>query len=518
MKLSLELLARELTLRNRSIQLFGNHESISAMQYSGYSLLQASPLFTSSFIYLSDLPPTTEQAEELRKSNSALLLFGCEPNSVPFGIGTLLCFDVIPTNKKEYIRHISRDLSNIFDHFEDWQQQLFSQSCLGDIQKALDISYPILHRPLHFFVDKAVGDIAIAGPTNYKGQPKEMANFSVMSRQFSNSFSKDSMYFHDAFLFPKGVIEVDTLCYNIFSNNTFSARIICSPLSAEDVFLSCDYTLITILGRAIQYAYTEPTESVYEANHDVIPFFTDLISGNPINKVVLQYSLSSRGWVNGYFTVIYLCVNREKSQYKRNCQYLCRILYDRFDNIIPFPYGDDIVIIHYGGESTPIDDFLSAFVEFTVNNDFQYGISNMSSELDNIAPMFRQARAAWLHIAEVSTNAAGFCFNDMAYHYILKNGISNYPPELLAAPELLRLRDYDTYNSSNYLETLYIYLSTGLNAVASSKALFIHHATMVYRLKRICEIGKIDFSNFNRLVYIYISYNILNITPEKTSS
>ena len=53
-----------------------------------------------------------------------------------------------------------------------------------------------------------------------------------------------------------------------------------------------------------------------------------------------------------------------------------------------------------------------------------------------------------------------------------------------------------------------------MNAVATSKALFIHHATMVYRIKRLKEIGGIDFSNIDKLAHLVLSFHLMEMQPE----
>ena len=47
-----------------------------------------------------------------------------------------------------------------------------------------------------------------------------------------------------------------------------------------------------------------------------------------------------------------------------------------------------------------------------------------------------------------------------------------------------------------------------MNALQASAALFVHRATMVYRLKRIQEIGGIDFNDADQVLYLQLSFRL----------
>lgn len=49
-----------------------------------------------------------------------------------------------------------------------------------------------------------------------------------------------------------------------------------------------------------------------------------------------------------------------------------------------------------------------------------------------------------------------------------------------------------------------------MNAVQTAKKLYIHHATMVFRIKRLKELIHIDFTDMAKLVHIYLSYKMLS--------
>nr|WP_320025299.1 helix-turn-helix domain-containing protein [uncultured Acetobacterium sp.] len=82
-------------------------------------------------------------------------------------------------------------------------------------------------------------------------------------------------------------------------------------------------------------------------------------------------------------------------------------------------------------------------------------------------------------------------------------------PKLLSLPILLRLQDYDLKNHTDYVHTLQVFLDNNLNAVQTAKDLFIHRATIIYRLEQIKEISETDLKNKNDLLHLHLSFELI---------
>ncbi|CEG29687.1 PucR family transcriptional regulator [Bacillus sp. B-jedd] len=75
-------------------------------------------------------------------------------------------------------------------------------------------------------------------------------------------------------------------------------------------------------------------------------------------------------------------------------------------------------------------------------------------------------------------------------------------------PSLSRLREYDLKHHTNLEETLEVFLSADSNANDAAKALNIHANTLNYRLKRISEIGEINFKDPNQKFLLYLDLKL----------
>ncbi|MDN4524700.1 PucR family transcriptional regulator [Fictibacillus fluitans] len=75
-------------------------------------------------------------------------------------------------------------------------------------------------------------------------------------------------------------------------------------------------------------------------------------------------------------------------------------------------------------------------------------------------------------------------------------------------PSLAKLQEYDRLHKTDLYETLDTYLSAGSNTHQTAAILHIHLNTLTYRLKRIAEVGQIDFKNTNQKTMLYLDLQI----------
>ena len=71
-------------------------------------------------------------------------------------------------------------------------------------------------------------------------------------------------------------------------------------------------------------------------------------------------------------------------------------------------------------------------------------------------------------------------------------------------PVLAGLRDYDERNHANLVTTLEAFLKYDQNVKQTASMLHIHVNTMLYRLKRISEVGDFDLTNADVKVSLYL--------------
>ncbi|MBO0961279.1 PucR family transcriptional regulator [Neobacillus sp. MM2021_6] len=73
---------------------------------------------------------------------------------------------------------------------------------------------------------------------------------------------------------------------------------------------------------------------------------------------------------------------------------------------------------------------------------------------------------------------------------------------------LKRLHDYDQKHNSNLVETLEVFLNQDNNINDAARALNVHANTLNYRLKRIAEIGEVNFKDPNQKMILYLDLKL----------
>ncbi|WP_054875516.1 PucR family transcriptional regulator [Oxobacter pfennigii] len=76
-------------------------------------------------------------------------------------------------------------------------------------------------------------------------------------------------------------------------------------------------------------------------------------------------------------------------------------------------------------------------------------------------------------------------------------------------PKLLELIEYDEKNGTNYAESLYTYISSGMDIAQSAVILNIHRNSLSYRIKRIEEIMSLDLKEAKLGFNLYLSFQML---------
>ena len=85
-------------------------------------------------------------------------------------------------------------------------------------------------------------------------------------------------------------------------------------------------------------------------------------------------------------------------------------------------------------------------------------------------------------------------------------------------PDIYQIFLYDQANKTEFIDTIYVYLLTNKSLNESAKKLYVHKNTITYRLDKIYELFKVEFSNYNRNMNYIFSINIIYYLQRKIKS
>lgn len=120
-----------------------------------------------------------------------------------------------------------------------------------------------------------------------------------------------------------------------------------------------------------------------------------------------------------------------------------------------------------------------------------------------------------------------FEYDQFSLESILSVTLAHLDYENYSVPEINSLKKFDMENSTDYLETLRVYLELIGNSKKVSEALNIHRNTLLYRINKIEDVLSIDLTDSNLFIRLLLSFRLiemnasinkreLNISPEGT--
>lgn len=327
-------------------------------------------------------------------------------------------------------------------------------------------------------------------------------------------FKNDIVYskvrdLREPFIYQASIYAVDVLCMNVFLHDKFVCRVVFCEIDTK--FRPYDKELLRYFTGWIQKKYDLlKAEDIYQRSSRLNSIFFDLIQKKKVGSRFLAQALSDHGWDMDTPFICVLLQPSERDYYNRTLSYYCQIISERFHKTVSFEIGSRIFcVVDLDGYRHSGDAFIEEFVYFLRDSFFKGGFSNEFLDIGALYSYYKQAEIALETGILTRPSIWSYRFEEEFLTYVYQRLTDDISAEYLIHPKVQILRQYDAMNNTTYIKTLDVYLSCMLNAVETSKRLYIHRTTMMYRLKRIKELAKINFDDPQELLYLMISCRLL---------
>ncbi|MEO1817060.1 MAG: helix-turn-helix domain-containing protein [Acetobacterium sp.] len=414
------------------------------------------------------------------------------------------------------IFELSNAIHEIYDIYVTWDLKL--QRCIREknsLQYLADISEPIFGNGM-FIMNGDFYMIAHSAMHALYDSPNLHLDASGrIPIEQVNLFKNDAVYKKiknekNVFIYPSEVLPFRTLCKNIFLNDTFLFRIIV-PETVKP-FNDSDSQILDYLSRQLVQDPDYLVTFHRTKNSQLATLLQNIMIGNAYNQTAFEKELKQMGWSQtNRYCVVHI---KPSSQdiYHTTATYFCNVIMQDFRQTFAFSHNQSILVIinldHLDGSR---DEYFKKFNRLVKEGNFRVGYSNYAVGLSQLKEYFLEAEIALEIGTRNDPTKAIHKFCDAVLPYMLDQITTELPGQLLISPILMRLQDYDQKNHTDYVKTLRIFLGNNLNAVQTAKDLFIHRATIVYRLERIKEIGQTDLKNKNDLLHLDLSFELIQL-------
>ena len=197
-------------------------------------------------------------------------------------------------------------------------------------------------------------------------------------------------------------------------------------------------------------------------------------------------------------TVVRFICNRIESLMKGSCAFLLH------ENIVVYVNLND-----YGKS---LEEALESVKQFLKDSYLKAGISYSFTGFRSLKQYYIQSRIALEEGMKRYPLRWINRFEDIALDYLLGKCTEVLEPEVVCSRAVLDLKKYDQEHKTDYYLTLKTYITCQMNAVQAAKKLFIHRSTFLYRMAHIKELVQIDLEDPDQLLYLLMTYRLLEKT------
>ena len=313
----------------------------------------------------------------------------------------------------------------------------------------------------------------------------------------------------EPFLFRPEASRREYLCVNVFFQQVAVCRLIhivetgVYPPARRELLRRTAEHVQTIFELSAGRPGREPTDRLGR-------LAAGLLAGDRPRRDAVEEALRFRGWRRDDPFLCAVILPAEGDAYGPPLSYHFRLLRRMISHSYVLEDGGDILCVvwlpPYGGT---VDGFMERNVELLRDGNYLAGLSQVFTDFSELAAARKQAQIALRIGLRVRPTIWYHRFGELALPYFWDRLGGELEPRYVAAPQILRLREYDRQNGTEYARTLRTYLRCGLNAALAAKELFIHRGTMNYRLRRIRELTSLTLDEPDTRLYLEISFRLL---------
>lgn len=412
---------------------------------------------------------------------------------------------------------LSNSISSLFRKVQNVEQKLQEAVYTGQsFQSLVDIFSDIPHNEIiimnsdFYLVAHSTKDIRlyqISGlEQDYDTHRLPAENLDFFKNDIIYSNVRD---LREPFIYAASIYAVDVMCMNVFQHDEFICRVVFCEI--ETKFRPYDAGLLRYFTGWVQKKYDLfKADDTYQKESRLNSIFFDLISQKNIEPWRLEQLLFNCGWDKESRFICALLQPSKRDYYNHTLSYYCQIISEKFQKTVSFEFESRIFcVVDLSGYDLSEEVFISDFVYFLRDSFFKAGFSNGFSDIEALYFYYKQAEIALQVGSDTEPSIWSYRFADQFFSYARKKLTSDISARYLLHPKIQILQKYDVLNDTAYVETLRTYIDHRLNAVETAKKLYIHRATMMYRLKRIKELTNIDFEDPLELFYLTISCRLL---------
>lgn len=414
------------------------------------------------------------------------------------------------------LTRLSNALNELFNTYDQWDQALSTLlSENSPMGRLLDCSEKIFENPIlvhnHDFEFIAYSRYIDTHPSLSflvdQDRSVEAYNDFRLSQDFQATFASTKACF-----FPDTITGIRSLYMNIFNHKSFIGRIVIPEVTRS--FNESDRALLAHFSRYIQASIINHPDSYLDRLNTLDHLTYLILTGKIKEDAYIEKAMGAFCWQNyhDYFCTVFSMDPLDVQNHT------FKMIRNRLEMLVP-----DSCIVEY-------QERLVMFVNLTLNQYRQSEIVGLYAELVrdsylkagyskvykgfhfSFRLLYLQANTSLEYGSRYFPDQWIHSFNSIADKYLLEKLTSDFPAEMVCAPEVVAMYHYDEVHHTEYFDTLKCYLQNNMQPVITAKKLFIHRTTLMYRLNKIFELFQLDLSTSYSRIFLQLSIMLLEQT------
>lgn len=292
----------------------------------------------------------------------------------------------------------------------------------------------------------------------------------------------------------------------VFIKNTFIGYIIVFETNSK--FTLEHFSLLKLISNITSEALQKNVLYKNMKGVDYENLLLDLLEENITCKEVLEQRMKSIEFkIDRKQVLIVIDFENYEGEINGFLQYSLEKIFKKPKSVY---YKEKIIVLTSASENDYLEEnTICKFLEFIKKENLYVGVSTSFEDLINIREHYEQALTA-LNLGKLlNMDKSIFDYESIKFYDFLSKTNNKHELSRFCHSALIKLKQYDKDNNTDYYDTLYYYIKYNFNANKTADKLYIHRNTMGYRINKIEKITNIDLKDGDTLFHINFSYNIM---------
>ncbi len=406
-----------------------------------------------------------------------------------------------------YSEALFNNVQRVFDTYDAWDEKIqhlaMSESTLKTL---LDASHRIFHNPI--MVSTAEGFII-----DYSSLMDTMPEFQDILQHNQVTIFTDGDEIEgnisEVKHYQDEVTQKNNLYVDIYDKNRSAYRVILVEASRK--LKTYDEYLLLHLAKYIQQMLEKYTVVQSDISYTLDRLLSNILTGEEMDASSMEARFENFHWKECHH---YFCMNIHVSTVDRQNLTVIKFICNRIESLVKgscaFLLDENIVVyvnLNYLGKS--MKEAVKIVTGFLQDSYLKAGISYEFSGLQSFKQYYLQSKIALEEGVKQYPLRWVNRFDDIALDYLMGKCTERLKAKVVCSRAVIKLRDYDKEHKTDYYDTLRTYITCQMNAVKAAKELFIHRSTFLYRMAHIKELVDIDLEDSDQLLYLLLTYKLL---------